>query len=259
MARSILIAMIAGAMLAVLPAHAQDGQPELEGAPPPLNVPKAPPPKPAAPQAAPKVAPKVTPKPQPAAKPADTSALTAEQARLARQAEAQKAEQARLAALADDLDSRKARLDAKAAELTAEEQRLARVRTDQETDYAGKLAELDRQRTRPPETASLPDASPEPGRARRDATRSFPFGSDELPRVRIRYDDARRACTRAGMSEAMDNAFYSARYESAPHYFERERELRGLMRLDDRRGYLLVDTVCQLDDNGAVLRFDLLR
>jgi hypothetical protein len=31
------------------------------------------------------------------------------------------------------------------------------------------------------------------------------------------------------------------------------------MRMDDRRGYLTVDTVCQLDANGAVLRFEVLR
>ena len=92
-----------------------------------------------------------------------------------------------------------------------------------------------------------------------DRPRADPLPSDDPPRYRISYDDARRACTRAGMSEAVDQDFYSARYESAPRYFERQREMRGVMRMDDREGYLSVDTVCQLDANGAVLRFDVLR
>ena len=71
------------------------------------------------------------------------------------------------------------------------------------------------------------------------------------------YDTA--ALTRPGMDEAIDRDFYSARYQSAPRLFERERELRGLMRMDDRRGYLLVDTVCELDEDGSVLHFELLR
>ncbi len=61
------------------------------------------------------------------------------------------------------------------------------------------------------------------------------------------------------MSEIVDNDFYSARYDGAPRYDERRRDLRGRMRMDDRRGYLTVDTICQLDANGAVLRFEVLR
>ncbi|MEQ1785279.1 MAG: hypothetical protein ABMA14_28370, partial [Hyphomonadaceae bacterium] len=77
--------------------------------------------------------------------------------------------------------------------------------------------------------------------------------------IRVSYDEARNACTQAGMTEAADNDFFSARYDTAPRYYERERELRGRMRMVDRRGYLTVDTICQLDANGAVLRFDVLR
>jgi hypothetical protein len=73
------------------------------------------------------------------------------------------------------------------------------------------------------------------------------------------YDDARSACTRAGMSEAVGNDFYSARYDAAPRYYERQRELRGPMRMDDREGHLTVDTICQLDANGAVLCFEVVR
>lgn len=220
MARHVLIAVLTGAMLASLPAWAQETDPQLDGAPPPLQIPKPAPPAPK--QTKPPV-PRVT---TPAAP--DTSL---------------KAEQARLARLAAELQAQKARLDARATELAEQEKRLARERADQDADYARKLAELDRPRLTPPATASLPPA---------------PVPRDALPRIRVSYDDARSACTRAGMTEAADNDFYSARYEAAPRYYERQRELRGRMRMDDREGYLTVDTICQLDANGAVLRFEVL-
>ena len=215
MVRSTLIAALAGAMLAALPAYAQDGEPQLDGAPPPLQIPSTP--KPAPPKPAPK--PTITAKPS-------TPDLKGEQARLARQAEAQAAEQLRLASLSADLETRKANLDARERALAA-----------QEAEYTRKMASLS---DRPPPAL----ASTQP---------------DAPARYRVSYDDARRACTRAGMSEAVDNDFYSARYDGAPRYFERQRELRGPMRMDDREGYLTVDTLCQLDANGAVLRFEVLR
>jgi hypothetical protein len=215
MARHVLIAVFAAALLAAFPADAQEDDPLLDGAPPPLQVPKP--------------APR-TPAPRPVApKPAQPDpAIKAEEARLAREAEAQRIEQARLASVAAELDARQARLNARERDLAA-----------QQADYARKLAELDRP---PPVVASAP----------------APALPDRAPRYRITYEDARRACTRAGMSEAVDNDFYSARYASAPRYFERERELRGRMRLDDRDGYLTVDTVCQLDATGAVRYFEIL-
>ncbi len=214
MARTILIATLAGALLAAAPAYAQDSDGDLDGAPPPLQIPKPAAPKPAPPKPA-----VVTPKPS-----TPSPNLQAEQARLARQAEAQKIEQARLTSLAADLETRQQRLDIREQALAA-----------QEAEYTRKMASLD------------------------DAPRA-PLQSDPAPpRYRVSYDDARRACTRAGMSEAVDQHFYSARYESAPRYFERQRELRGVMRMDDRDGYLSIDTVCQLDANGVVLRFDMLR
>ena len=59
------------------------------------------------------------------------------------------------------------------------------------------------------------------------------------------------------MDEALDRDFYSARYQSAPRLFESK--LRGAMRLDDSRGYLLVDTICELDDDGRAVDFVILR
>ncbi|MEQ1784699.1 MAG: hypothetical protein ABMA14_25410, partial [Hyphomonadaceae bacterium] len=129
MARHVLIAALAGVMLASFPAIAQDAEPQLDGAPPPLQIPKPTPPKPAPPKPTPKPAPPavkiVTPK---SAAPVDTT--RSEQARLAQQAAAQKAEQARLASLAADLQAEQVRLDARAAEITAAEKRLARERED---------------------------------------------------------------------------------------------------------------------------------
>ena len=241
MARHVLIAALAGAMLASFPAYAQDAEPQLDGAPPPLQIPKPTTPKPPPPLPKPAAPKPATPR---AATPAPIDTAKSEQARLAQQATAQKAEQSRLTSLAADLAAQQARLDARATEITAEEKRLARERADQDADYARKLAELDSPRLTPPATASLPPTPTEPYAP---------------ARVRINYDDARRACTRAGMSDAMDHNFYSARYDAAPRFYERERELRGRMRMDDRGGYLTVDTVCQLDANGAVLRFEVLR
>jgi hypothetical protein len=242
MRKHLLITALAGALLAALPAHAQDAG-ELDGAPPPLNVPRElpkPAPRPPAPKPAP-VQPSAT---------ATTSAarLKAEETRLARLAEAQKAEATRLATQADNLKAEQERLDARAAALATEERRLAQLRTEQEASHARKLAELEQPRAAPAPRQVAAPAQPPP-----------PVYAPRPQRVRITYDDARRACTRAGMSEAVDLDFRSARYETAPHFFERERELRGLMRMDDRRGYLLVDTVCALDDAGAVEHFELLR
>lgn len=247
MARSFALAAFAAAVFCALPAaHAQGDIPELEGGPPPLQIPKPAPPKPAPPKPAP---PKPTP-PKAAAKPAtaSTDLLRAEETRLARQAEAQKAAQLRLDRQSAELKSEQTRLDARAAQLATEERRLAQLRIDQEAAYTQKLAQLERRRIAPPasqpaQSAELP-ATSAPSRAR--------------PRLsRINYESARRACTRAGMDEAIDRDFYSARYESTPRLFDRE--LRGVMRMDDRRGYLLVDTVCELDDDGIVMNFEMLR
>lgn len=161
-----------------------------------------------------------------------SSTLEAEAARLARQAEAQRVEAARLAAEADRLKAEQARLDARAAAIAAEEERIARLRADQEAAYRRQLADLqDLQAASPPRPV----------------------------RASIDYDEARRACARAGLSRAVDLDFSYARYEVAPRWFEREREMHGLMRMEDRRGYVLVDTVCTLAASGAVRRFDLLR
>ncbi len=242
-------------MLGCLPAHGQgvpallQDVPELEGGPGSRPVAK---PAPAKPQAKPKTAPQTAQKPSPPA----ASRLKADEARLAEQVAAQKVEQTRLAQQAADLKSREAALDARAAELAAEEKRLAQLRTDQEAQLAARQAELTRQLAlaseRQQQTAErdrdddkLPEDSPD----------------DRSPiRAALDLDAARRSCTLAGEDAAIERRFYSARYDSAPRFYEgRVFELRGLMRLEDRRGYMLVDTTCEVDADGEVQHFAFLR
>lgn len=237
MTSHLALAALAAAIFCPLPAaYAQEDIPELEGGPPPLQIPKPAPPKPAPPKAA--------------AKPSTSSTdrLNAEETRLTRRAEAQKAEQLRLERKAAELKSEQARLDARAAQIATEERRLAQVRIEQESAFTQKLAELERQRiapqiSQPAQSAELPE---EP---------AAPRASTRLSR--INYESARRACTRAGMDEALDRDFYSARYQSAPRLFDRE--LRGVMRMYDQGGYVIVDTLCEIDEDGFVLDFKLLR
>jgi hypothetical protein len=290
MVRKIAIAALAAAMFGCLPvlapaAYAQETD-ELEGAPgwqkavkpAPVQAQKPPPPQKKAVPPAPTVVPKQ----------AQVSAdkLKAEQAKLAQLAEAQKAEQARLAKQAADLKAQQARLDARAAELAAEEKRLAQLRIDQESAQA-KLAQLAREREETAREAALhserqrqtADLSAEANRAVRpggdpdrnaDEDAADDEASDDLrgasPQTRrpiyARFDfvAAERSCIRAGEDAALARNFYSARYDGAPSVFQDGGwELRGRMRLQDRRGYLLLDTVCEVDADGEAQRFVFLR
>lgn len=243
-----MIAAFAASMFACLPAHAQEDVPELDGGPPPLRIPKQPAPQPAKPPAKPPVKPAST-----------TTNIKAEQDRLAKQAAAQRTEQARLEKRAADLKAEKARLDARAAQLAAEEKRLAQVRFDQDATYTTKMAELARDRAALPPAHQTPNppASTDRGFAPRDDAPAPPSARSRY--ARISYEEARRACSRAGTAEAIDRDFDTARYQNSPQFREDVRELRGLMRMDGRRGFVLVDTVCELDDEGRVVDFALLR
>jgi len=78
--------------------------------------------------------------------------------------------------------------------------------------------------------------------------------------ARLDFATARRSCMRAGAEAAKERDFYSAQYDGAPHFYEGRRlELRGLMRLEDRRGYMIIDTVCEIDADGEAQRFAFLR
>lgn len=262
MIRNIAIAAFGAILLGSLPAHAQD-MPELDGAPGPLNIPKPAPvqPKPAQPkpstvrpaQSKPVATKTTQPKPViPAASTADAARLKATEDRLAKQADAQATEAARLSKLAADLNTRQASLDARAAAIDADEKRLA----GQETALVAKQAELDRKladasKTAPDrqlatrDDALVPPLNTQPGRTRRDA------GLDLAA--------AKRSCMLEAQSEARARNFFSASYDTEPRLNQRTMELRGLMRLDDRRGYRLVDTVCELSPDGEAEYIDFLR
>jgi chromosome segregation ATPase len=248
MIRRLAIAVIGSVLLGCLPAQAQEqDMPELDGAPGPLRIPRAAPvqPKPAPPKITrPKAATqKVTP--------SKAAQLKATQDQLARQAEAQKAEAARLAQQAADLQAREAALDTRAAGLAATEKRLASQRTQQEAALAAKEAELDRKLA----AADRPDA--DEGRqyaSDADASPAMPPGNTQSGR-RLRSTGvdlaaARRSCIRAATDEARARDYFSARYDTEPRFNQRTGELRGLMRLEDRRGYRIIDSVCELDANG---------
>lgn len=252
-------------LLACAPAHGQE-VPELDGAPPPLKIP--------APQVAkPKPVPPKVVTPAPAAKPAVKPSQTAAEAKaaealLAKQAEAQKAERIRLEKEAADLKTRQATLDARAAELAAEEKRLATERAKHEAELAAQQADLKR---RQDELARQSPPTPAQGieQAAKAGDDDAPaFEEDDTPappprrfrQARLDFATARRSCTRAGVEAARDRDFYSARYDGAPHFYEgRRMELRGLMRLEDRRGYMIVDTVCEIDADGEARNFAFLR
>jgi hypothetical protein len=77
---------------------------------------------------------------------------------------------------------------------------------------------------------------------------------------RLIFAVARRTCTWAGEQAARARDYDGARYDDEPRLYQRDGwVLRGRMRLQDRRGYRLVDTVCKVDDAGEVERFALLR
>jgi len=271
MVRNIAIAGLAAVMLGCLPAHGQEGE-ELEGAPGWQKAEKHPPvqnpiqKKPAVPAAQTQT---------PAQAQAAADRIKADQAKLAQQAEAQRAEQARLAQQAADLKAQQARLEARAAELAAEERRLAQLRSDQESAQAIALArrrgeaggdegggdeaareEALRSQRQTADLAGEANGARSGGYPDRDA----PTETRRPGYARLDYNDARRSCARAGENAALARDFYSARYETEPRFYQdRGWELRGLMRLDDRRGYVLVDAVCRLDAEGEVQRFRFLR
>ncbi|MDP3736232.1 MAG: hypothetical protein Q8R02_02515 [Hyphomonadaceae bacterium] len=261
MLRNIALGALAAAMLVCLPAQAQEGQ-ELEGAPGYRSAEQ---------DAARKAEAQKKAAQQAAQKQAQTAAdkIKAEQAKLAQQTEAQKAEQARLARQAAELKAQQARLDARAAELAAEEKRLAQLRIDQEA-AAARLADLTRQRDEAAREAALrSQRETQTADLSRDTDSA---ASDEIPPLRttpapsraafarLDFGAARRSCTRAAEDEVRARDFYSAEYDSAPRFVQGDAwEVRGRMRLEDRRGYLIVDTICEVDADGEARDFIFLR
>jgi hypothetical protein len=93
-----------------------------------------------------------------------------------------------------------------------------------------------------------------------DAYRGRRYPGETRRQTQINFELARRSCMAFAQDEAVDRNFYSARYDGTPHLYRGDGpELRGRMRLEDRRGYLLVDSVCEVDDEGIAQRFAFLR
>ncbi len=91
----------------------------------------------------------------------------------------------------------------------------------------------------------------------RDNDRDWNNNDDDRRRAPD-FQNAQQQCSRAGIQEAWRRDYYSAQYDGRPRleYGRRGWELRGRMRLHDRRGYHSVNTVCDLRGrSGANIEF----
>jgi hypothetical protein len=278
MLRNLAVASVAATLIGTLPAQAQE-IPELAGGP-------------GSRAAEQEVARQIA-----AQNKAMADKIKADQATLAKQSAAQKTEQARLAKLAEDLKAREARLEARAAELAAEERSLVQLRNGQKSaqaeDFAAREARLEAREAelaveerrlaqleadlKSDNASTLADLIRETDEAREEAAlgRQQQYddapadpGNDDRPRAPAQgldyasfdFDSAERSCARAGEDAAQARSYYSARYDTEPRLQRNGGwQLFGWMRLTDRRGYVVVRTVCALDDDGDVQHFAFLR
>lgn len=79
-------------------------------------------------------------------------------------------------------------------------------------------------------------------------------GNDEWRRRKPDFQTVQRDCSIAGIRKAWDRNYYSAQYHDGPRLVEGRYgwEMRGKMRLHDRKGYSYVDTYCDVGRNGNV-------
>ncbi|MDP3494649.1 MAG: hypothetical protein Q8R82_16180, partial [Hyphomonadaceae bacterium] len=77
---------------------------------------------------------------------------------------------------------------------------------------------------------------------------------DDWRRRKPDFQTVQRDCSIAGIREAWDRNFYSAQYHEGPKLHEGRYgwEMRGKMRLHDRKGYAYVDTTCDVGRGGDV-------
>jgi hypothetical protein len=73
------------------------------------------------------------------------------------------------------------------------------------------------------------------------------------------FQDVQEKCSKAGIQEAWRRNYYSAQYNNGPRLVETRRgwEMRGQMRLHDRKGYHYTDTACLV--RGGNVDFEFLR
>ena len=75
---------------------------------------------------------------------------------------------------------------------------------------------------------------------------------DDWQRRKPDFQTVQRDCSMAGIREAWNRNFYSAQYDEGPKLIEGRNgwEMRGKMRLHDRRGYAYADSWCEVGRNG---------
>ncbi|MDP3736039.1 MAG: hypothetical protein Q8R02_01540 [Hyphomonadaceae bacterium] len=97
-----------------------------------------------------------------------------------------------------------------------------------------------------------------------------PFFEGQNDRYGDRDNDRRRKpdfqrvqedCSRAGIQEAWRLGYYSAQYNDGPRleYGRQGWEMRGKMRLHNRRGYSYVNTVCDVRGGRSGVDIEFLR
>jgi len=71
---------------------------------------------------------------------------------------------------------------------------------------------------------------------------------DDWRRRKPDFQEVQKNCSIAGIREAWSRNFYSAQYHEGPKLHEGRNgwEMRGKMRLHDRKGYAYVDTTCDV-------------
>lgn len=82
-------------------------------------------------------------------------------------------------------------------------------------------------------------------------------GRDDWRRRKPDFQTMQRDCSKQGIETAWNRNYYSAQYHDSPRLVEGRYgwELRGKMRLHDRKGYSYIDTICDYDRGRVDFEF----
>ncbi len=77
---------------------------------------------------------------------------------------------------------------------------------------------------------------------------------DDWRRRKPDFQQVQKDCSIAGIRKSWDQGYYSAQYHDAPRLVEGRYgwEMRGKMRLHNRKGYSYIDTYCEVGRNNNV-------
>ncbi len=77
---------------------------------------------------------------------------------------------------------------------------------------------------------------------------------DDWGRRKPDFQQVQKDCSIAGIRKSWDQGYYSAQYHDGPRLVEGRYgwEMRGKMRLHNRKGYSYVDTYCEIGRNNTV-------